>query len=188
MEGAPNRRFESNTEGSFIRYLDHTTFCTQARFLRVAACANPRFSTVFSLNCIRARLVADGDLSPLLRSAHEVGAAEVDRPVVAAARRSVVSVRPRPAMVFPSFPLHSRRRRGAAPVFHVARATTLAAATPAVAQADKDAARAASREKQFASLLAGGVAGTLSATITCPMEVIKTRTWARAAWPAPRRR
>lgn len=30
------------------------------------------------------------------------------------------------------------------------------------------------REKQFASLLAGGLAGSLSATLTCPMEVVKT--------------
>lgn len=89
------------------------------------------------------------------------------------------SLRTPVAMVFPPFPLHARRRRGAAPVFHLARATTLAAATPmspAVARAEKDAARAASREKQLASLLAGGIAGTLSATITCPMEVVKTRT------------
>jgi solute carrier family 25, member 33/36 len=36
------------------------------------------------------------------------------------------------------------------------------------------AAERASREKQLASLLAGGFAGALSATITCPMEVVKT--------------
>jgi solute carrier family 25, member 33/36 len=46
--------------------------------------------------------------------------------------------------------------------------------TATVATASSAVAERASREKQFASLLAGGLAGALSATITCPMEVVKT--------------
>jgi Mitochondrial carrier protein len=77
-------------------------------------------------------------------------------------------------MVFQLFPLDVRRRRGGAPVFHIAAATSLAATAPSMHD-EAAAARAASREKQLASLLAGGFAGSLSATITCPMEVVKTR-------------
>ncbi|CAN8075259.1 unnamed protein product [Agarophyton chilense] len=42
------------------------------------------------------------------------------------------------------------------------------------ALASKPDVQALANQKQFASLIAGGIAGSFSATITCPMEVVKT--------------
>lgn len=82
-------------------------------------------------------------------------------------------------MGFPVFPHNSqapvyhRRRGGATNLTYVASSKKLVNSRAAADDARYE--RQASREKQLASLIAGGIAGTFSATVTCPIEVVKTR-------------
>lgn len=85
-----------------------------------------------------------------------------------------------PVMVFPFLPPathgqfnHKRRNVGTTPLLYVASTKKLVDSRAADDATKRE--RQASREKQLASLLAGGIAGTFSATVTCPIEVVKTR-------------
>lgn len=63
-----------------------------------------------------------------------------------------------------TFNRRSKRHSAARPAFQVAKTSTL------VSRKDVS----ITQQKQFASLVAGGIAGSFSATVTCPMEVVKT--------------
>lgn len=63
-----------------------------------------------------------------------------------------------------ALPSSSRRHLSQSPAVHVAAKT--------IETSKKD--DSLTTQKQFASLIAGGIAGSFSATITCPMEVVKT--------------
>lgn len=68
--------------------------------------------------------------------------------------------------------LVAKRTQATAAVAAPVAAATISS-SPANARTTSAADRA-NREKQFASLVAGGIAGAFSATVTCPMEVVKT--------------
>jgi solute carrier family 25, member 33/36 len=79
-------------------------------------------------------------------------------------------------MIFPPrSPSSNDGRRARTPLFYVARSSRSAVVAASAAEATESAhLKRAARDKQVASLLAGGLAGSISATVTCPMEVVKT--------------
>lgn len=80
---------------------------------------------------------------------------------------------------FIPLPFIGGRRRQRRPMYQLA-AVSISGSTAAVvtttssSDAITRAEDAARRQKQLASFLAGGIAGALSATVTCPVEVVKT--------------